>query len=55
MIFLGGKIDKDKNTQVLITIPHEMLEKIEDFQFENRIKNRSEAIRILINKGLEKG
>ncbi|HCG4535547.1 TPA: hypothetical protein NJY08_004391 [Salmonella enterica subsp. enterica serovar Typhi str. AG3] len=47
-------IDKDKNTQVLVTIPNEMLEKIEDFQFENRIKNRSEAIRILIEKGLEK-
>lgn len=47
-------IDKDKNTQVLVTIPNEMLQKIEDFQFDNRIKNRSEAIRILIEKGLEK-
>lgn len=47
-------IDKEKNTQVLVTIPNEMLEKIEDFQFDNRIKNRSEAIRILIEKGLEK-
>lgn len=46
-------INKDKNTQVLITIPHEMLEEIENFQFENRIKNRTEAIRILIQKGLE--
>lgn len=51
---MGGKIDKEKNTQVLITISHEMLEQIEDFQFENRIKNRSEAIRTLITKGLEK-
>jgi metal-responsive CopG/Arc/MetJ family transcriptional regulator len=51
---MGGKIDKDKNTQVLVTIPLEMLEQIEDYQFENRIKNRSEAIRILISKGLEK-
>lgn len=46
-------IDKTKNTQVLVTMPHEMLEKIETFQHENRIKNRSEAIRILLNKGLE--
>lgn len=51
---MGGKIDKDKNTQVLVTISKEMLERIEDFQFDNRIKNRSEAIRILIDKGLEK-
>lgn len=46
-------IDKDKNTQVLVTIPNEMLQKIEDYQFDNRIKNRSEAIRVLIEKGLE--
>ncbi|BDH62133.1 hypothetical protein MTP04_22630 [Lysinibacillus sp. PLM2] len=46
-------INKDKNTQVLLTLPHEMLEQIENFQFENRIKNRTEAIRILIEKGLE--
>jgi len=51
---MGGKIDKEKNTQVLVTITRKMLEEIEDFQFGNRIKNRSEAIRILINKGLEK-
>lgn len=51
---MGGKIDKDKNTQVLVTISLEMLERIEDYQFGNRIKNRSEAIRILIDKGLEK-
>lgn len=46
-------IDKEKNTQVLVTIPNEMLQKIEDYQFDNRIKNRSEAIRTLIEKGLE--
>lgn len=47
-------INKDKNTQVLVTITHEMLEEIENYQFENRIKNRTEAIRILLQKGLEK-
>ncbi|UGB31679.1 ribbon-helix-helix domain-containing protein [Metabacillus sp. B2-18] len=52
---MGGKIDKDKNTQVLVTISHDMLKLIEDYQFDNRIKNRSEAIRTLITKGLEKG
>jgi len=47
-------INKDKNTQVLVTISREMLEEIENYQFDNRIKSRTEAIRILIQKGLEK-
>ncbi|MEG0260487.1 MAG: ribbon-helix-helix domain-containing protein [Lysinibacillus sp.] len=45
-------IDKSKNTSVLVTIPNEMLKEIENYQFENRYKNRSEAIRSLINTGL---
>lgn len=48
-------IDKEINTKVLVTISHELLKKVEDYQFENRVKNRSEAIRELIQKGLEKG
>lgn len=47
-------IDKDVNTQVLLTISKELLDKVEDFQFKNRIPSRSEAIRMLIEKGLEK-
>lgn len=47
-------IDKDKNVQVLITIPLELLEEIENYWHENKIKNRTEAIRELIIKGLEK-
>lgn len=46
-------IDKSKNTQVLLTIPNEKIAEIEEFQFNNRVKNRSEAIRQLIEKGLE--
>lgn len=47
-------IDKDKNAQVLITIPLELLKEIENYWHENKIKNRTEAIRELIIKGLEK-
>ena len=47
-------IDKDKNTQILLTITKELLEKIEDYQFNNRIPSRSETIRELIEKGLKK-
>jgi metal-responsive CopG/Arc/MetJ family transcriptional regulator len=47
-------VDKEKNTQILVTFPNEMLDDIEDYQFENRIKNRNETIRQLIEKGLKK-
>lgn len=47
-------IDKDKNTQILLTLSKELLEKIEDYQFKNRIPSRSETIRLLLEKGLEK-
>ncbi|WP_373712064.1 ribbon-helix-helix domain-containing protein [Jeotgalibaca porci] len=47
-------IDKSENTQVLLTISKELLKLIEDYQFDNRIPNRSEAIRELIQKGLDK-
>lgn len=47
-------IDKDKNTQVLLTISKELLDQVEDFQFNNRIASRSEALRELIRRGLEK-
>lgn len=47
-------IDKTKNTQILVTFPNETVEQIENFQFDNRIKNRNEAIRQLVEKGLQK-
>lgn len=47
-------IDKDKNTQILLSVSKELLKKIEDYQFNNRIKNRSEALRQIIEKGLTK-
>ena len=31
----------------------ELLERISDFRFENRIETRSEAIRMLVEKGLK--
>jgi len=47
-------VDKEKNTQVLVTFPNELLEEIHNYWHENKIKNRNEAIRQLIIKGLEK-
>ena len=33
-------------------VDDELMERINDFRFENRIETRSEAIRILVEKGL---
>lgn len=45
-------IDYDKNTQILVTMPKELKEEIEDYQFENRFPSRTSAILDLIEKGL---
>ena len=45
---------KKTENQILLNVPSELLEKIEDYQFKKRISSRSEAIRELIKKGLEK-
>ena len=43
--------DKPK---ILLTIDEDLLEKVEDFRFENRINTRSEALRRLIKEALQK-
>jgi len=53
VVLLSG-IDKDKNTQVLVTLPHRLLADIENYWYEKRLKSRSEATRELIVQGLEK-
>ena len=42
------------NPKVLITLDKDLLEKIEDFRYGNRIPTRSEAVRRLIKEGLKK-
>jgi len=39
--------------QVLLTLDDELMEKIEDYRYSNRIPSRSEAIRRLLESGLE--
>ncbi|MEX2462063.1 MAG: ribbon-helix-helix domain-containing protein [Paenibacillaceae bacterium] len=46
-------IDKEKNTQILVTFPIELVEQIENHFHNKKLKNRSEAIRDLVIKGLE--
>ncbi|ALY08106.1 hypothetical protein BhaS171_00050 [Bacillus phage vB_BhaS-171] len=49
----GHKKTPNAKPIINITIDEELLKKVEDFQFDNRIKNRSEAIRLLILKAME--
>ena len=39
--------------KLILVIEDELMEKIDDFRFDNRIQSRSEAVRRLIQKGLE--
>jgi len=58
MIFervINMAVDKEKNTQVLVTFPRELIEQIEVYWHDNKLKNRNEAIRELVMKGLSKG
>ena len=38
--------------KLLFVIPQELLKRIDDFRFDNRIASRSEAVRQLIEAGL---
>lgn len=50
---MGYKKTQNARPIVNITIPDELLEKIEDFRYEERCKNRSNAICILVEMGLK--
>ena len=40
--------------RILLTLDKELLERIDDFRFDNRINTRSEAIRRLIDEALKR-
>lgn len=46
------KTDNAKPT-ITLTIDEELLKQLEDYQFDNRIKNRSQAIAELLRKGMD--
>ena len=39
--------------RILLTVSEDLLERIDDYRFNNRIANRSEAIRLLVEAGLK--
>jgi hypothetical protein len=40
--------------RILLTVDEDLLERIDDFRFENRINTRSEAMRRLLEEALKK-
>ena len=40
--------------KIIFVADKELIDRLDDFRFENRINSRSEAIRRLINEGLKK-
>ncbi|WP_283751208.1 hypothetical protein [Bacillus cereus] len=47
-------VNKEKNTQILVTFTKEQVEQIENYWHENKLKNRNEAIRQIVDKGLSR-
>ena len=43
-----------KKPQVLLTLNEKLLNRIEDFRYNNRVPTRSEAMRQLLEAGLDK-
>jgi len=44
---------KNRTTHLMVMFPVDMVEEIEAYKYDNRIKSTSEAIRTLIKIGLE--
>ena len=52
MSSLGWKKTPNAKPTITITLDEKLLKQIDDYQFENRIRNRSQAIKELIEKGM---
>jgi len=43
-----------KNPKILMTLTRDLIDKVDDYRYENRIPSRSEAIRRLLIEALKK-
>jgi metal-responsive CopG/Arc/MetJ family transcriptional regulator len=43
-----------KNPKILMTLTKDLIDKVDDYRYENRIPSRSEAIRRLLIEALKK-
>lgn len=46
-------MEKEKDPRIITPIPRELLQAIDDYRFEQRLASRAEAIRKLIQIGLD--
>lgn len=46
-------VDKNKNTQILVTFPNDLLELVNQYWHDEKLMNRNEAIRQLVSAGLK--
>lgn len=54
MVFkMAWKKTQNAKPTITLTIDEELLKLLEDYQFDNRIRNRSQAIAELLRKGME--
>lgn len=44
---------KNRTTHLMVMLPVDMVNEIENYQEDNRIRTKHKAIRMLIKKGLE--
>jgi len=49
-----GDMMTEQKKPILLYLDDEMLQKVDDYRFKNRISSRNEALRNLIEIGLEK-
>jgi metal-responsive CopG/Arc/MetJ family transcriptional regulator len=50
---MAWKKTENARPTITLTIDEELLKQLEDFQFDNRIRNRSQAIDALLRKALK--
>jgi metal-responsive CopG/Arc/MetJ family transcriptional regulator len=43
----------EKDQKLIFMIPQDLLQKVDDYRFQNRIPSRAEAIRQLLEKALK--
>ncbi len=51
---MENEIPGNEKKKLLISLSRALIERIEDFRFENRMPSRSEAIRHLVTEALKK-
>jgi metal-responsive CopG/Arc/MetJ family transcriptional regulator len=51
-LFMLPRMPNEKDPRVILPMPRELLQAVDDFRFDNRFDSRAEAIRQLLQLGL---